>query len=68
MSNCCMQMCLHYVNNCSVRVCCGLLPSVLNATAKIVAEAGSAVLGLAAGTWAAEFANSSSLTALSCEL
>lgn len=53
------------MNKCSVRVCCGLLPPVLNAVAEIVAEAGSAVSGLGVGTWAAVFANSSSLTALS---
>lgn len=58
-------MCLHYLNKCRVRVCCGLLPPVLNAIAEIVAEAGSAVLGLGCGLWAAEFANSLSLTALS---
>lgn len=53
------------MNKCSVRVCCGLLPPVLNAVAEIVAEAGSAVSGLGVGTWAAVFANSFSLTALS---
>ena len=47
MSICCRFICLHYVNNCHVRVCCGLLPPVLNAVAGIVAEAGSAELGLA---------------------
>ncbi len=53
------------MNKCSVRVCCGLLPPVLNAVAEIVAEAGSVVSGLGVGTWAAVFANSFSLTALS---
>lgn len=66
-SICChfIQICRHYVNKCSVRACCGLLPPVLNAVAEIVAEAGSAVLGLGVGTWAAQFANSFSLTVLS---
>lgn len=58
-----IQICPHYVNKCSVRACCGLLPPVLNAVAEIVAEADSAVLGLGVGTWAAEFANSFSVTA-----
>lgn len=62
---CFIQIRLHYVNNCSVRVCCGLLPPVLNAVAEIVAEAGSAVSRLGVGTWAAEFAKSFSLNALS---
>lgn len=58
-----MQMHVHYVNKCSVRVCCRLLPSVLNAVAEIVAEGGNAALRLGVGTWTAEFANSYSLTA-----
>lgn len=61
-------MCLHYLNKCSVRVCCGLLPPVLNAVAEIVAETGSAVSGLGGSLWAADFANSFSPTALSVHL
>lgn len=53
-----IQMCLHYLNKCSVRVCCGLLPPVLNAIVEVVAEAGREVLGLGGILWAAEFANS----------
>lgn len=59
MSICCIQMCPHYLNKCSVRVCFGLLPPALNAVAKIVAETGSAVsrreggcqLGLQEAVW-----------------
>lgn len=70
MSICChfIQNCLHYLKKCSVRVCCGLLPPVLNAVAEIVAEAGSAVWGLGVGTWAAEFASAHSyLASWGCE-
>lgn len=39
-----------YLNICSVRVCRGLLPPVLNVVAQIVAEAGSVVSALSVGT------------------
>lgn len=58
-------MCLHYRNKRCVRICCGLLPPVLNAVAGIVAEAGIAGLGLGVGTCTTEFANSFSLTTVS---